>query len=177
MGNENVFLLHALLLGIFITFVYDLLRIFRRVVPHAAFFVSLEDIAFWIYCGAEVFLLMYHESDGSLRWFAVIGAMAGMFLYKKLISGLFVKYVSLALGKILEVLGKMLKILGKPFGFAGRKAGKAVHKAVGGAHRMLHRIKRAVKNRLTIFLKLFKIKLKHKKRERKNHGKEKDCLS
>ncbi|MDE6168338.1 MAG: spore cortex biosynthesis protein YabQ, partial [Acetatifactor sp.] len=48
MASENEFLLHALLMGIFITFVYDLLRIFRRVVPHKAFFVSLEDLAFWI---------------------------------------------------------------------------------------------------------------------------------
>lgn len=157
MGNENVFLLHALVMGIFITFTYDLLRIFRRVVPHASFFVSLEDIAFWIYCGAEVFLLMYHEGDGSLRWFAIMGAMAGMFLYKKLISGLLVKYVSLALAKALEVLGKILKFLGRPFGFAGRKAGKAVHKAGSRVRRLLHKIKRAIKNRLTIFLKLFKI--------------------
>lgn len=160
MGSENVFLLHAFLMGIFITFVYDLLRIFRRVIPHAAFFVSLEDFAFWIYCGAEVFLLMYHESDGSLRWFAVLGAMAGMFLYKKLISGLFVKYVSLALGWILKILGKILKFLCRPFGFVGRKAGKTVRKAGGKVHRLLHRIKCAVKNRLTIFRKLFKIGLK-----------------
>ena len=162
MGSENVFLLHALLMGIFITFVYDLLRVFRRVIPHAAFFVSLEDIAFWIYCGAEVFLLMYHEGDGSLRWFAVMGAMAGMFLYKKLISGLFVKYVSLALSKILEVLGKILKFLCKPFGFVGRKAGKTARKAGGKVHRLLHRIKCAIKNRLTNFLKLVKIGLKTK---------------
>ena len=75
-------MLHAFLMGVFITFVYDILRIFRRVIPHAGFFVSLEDIVFWIYCGTEVFLLMYHEGDGSLRWFAIVGALAGMLLYK-----------------------------------------------------------------------------------------------
>ncbi len=162
MGSENVFSLHALLLGIFITFVYDLLRIFRRVIPHASFFVSLEDIAFWIYCGAEVFLLMYHEGNGSLRWFAVMGAMVGMFLYKKLISRLFVKYVSLALGKILEVLGKILKFLGRPLGVACRKAKKTASKAGSKVHRLLHRIRCAIKNRLTNFLKLVKIGLKTK---------------
>ena len=153
-------MLHALLLGIFITFAYDILRIFRRVIPHAAFFVSLEDIAFWVYCGAEVFLLMYHEGNGSLRWFAVMGAMAGMFLYKKLISGLFVKYVSLALGKMLEVLGKILRFLCRPLCIVGRKAGNTARKAGGKVHRLLHRIKRAIKNRLTIFLKLLRMSLK-----------------
>ena len=67
MVDENVFLLHSLLMGIFITFVYDLLRIFRRVAPHGQFLVSLEDLAFWVYCGGEVFLLMYRESNGTLR--------------------------------------------------------------------------------------------------------------
>ena len=55
MASENEFLLYSLLTGIFITFVYDLLRIFRRVIPHKLIFVSLEDLAFWIYCAAEVF--------------------------------------------------------------------------------------------------------------------------
>ncbi len=160
MASESVFLLHALFMGIFITFVYDLLRIFRRVVPHAAFFVSLEDRVFWIYCGAEVFLLMYHEGNGSLRWFAVIGALAGMLLYKWLVSRLLVKYVSLTLNKVLQVLGKIIKFIGRPFCFAGRKAGKTAHRAGGKMHRLLHRIKSGIKNRLTIFLKLLKMNLK-----------------
>lgn len=147
-------------MGIFITFAYDLLRIFRRVIPHAAFFVSLEDFAFWIYCGAEVFLLMYHEGDGSLRWFAIMGALVGMLLYKKIISGVFVKYTSLVLSKVLKALGKIMKLLCRPFCFLGRKAGKTVHKAGGKLHRLLHKIKRAIKNRLTILQKLVKIGLK-----------------
>ena len=54
MANENIFLFYALIMGIFITFVYDILRIFRRVLPHNSFWVSVEDLCFWIYCSAEV---------------------------------------------------------------------------------------------------------------------------
>ena len=104
MVNENRFLLYALIMGIFITFLYDILRILRRVIPHGSILTALEDIAFWIYCAGEVFLLMYHESDGRLRWFAVLGAMVGMFSYKKLFSGPFVKYVSLLLQKLLMLI-------------------------------------------------------------------------
>lgn len=160
MASENILLLHALLLGIFITFVYDLLRIFRRVVPHNGFFVALEDLAFWVYCGAEGYLLMYHESDGNLRWFAVLGAMTGMFLYKKLLSGLLVKYVSLALNKVLGVLGKIAGFLLKPFRLAGRKAGRGVRRTGGKIRRFLHHLKCAIKNRLTNFLKLLKISVR-----------------
>ncbi len=114
MLNENEFLLHAFCMGIYITFVYDVLRILRRVFPHGGFFVSLEDICFWIYCAVKVFLLMYHESNGTLRWFAVFGAIAGMLLYMKLVSPFFVKYVSLILQKIVGVIGRIIRFLLRP---------------------------------------------------------------
>lgn len=155
MSNENIFLFYALLMGIFITFVYDILRIFRRVIPHGSFLVSLEDIVFWIYCATEVFLLMYHESNGTLRWFAVLGAMFGMFAYKKLISPLFVKYVSYVLQRLLELLGRGVGFVLKPVRVAGTKAagvaGKAAHRAGRG--------KRLLKKKLTFFLKVLKMNL------------------
>ena len=160
MASENQFLLHSLFLGVFITFVYDLLRIFRRVVPHGSFLVSMEDLAFWIYCGSEVFLLMYHESNGTLRWFAVIGALVGMVLYKKLVSSLFVKYVSLILNKILDIIEKILIFICRPLSFALGKAGKTCHKAGGRVRRRAGKIRRAIKLRLTFFLKALKINLK-----------------
>ena len=160
MVSENVFLLHSLVLGIFVTFVYDLLRIFRRVVPHASLVMSLEDFAFWVYCGAEVFLLMYRESNGTLRWFAVLGALAGMLCYKKAVSPLLVKYVSILLARALTLLGTILRWLSRPFRFAGKRAGSAVHKSGGRIRRRMKKIGRAVKFRLTFFLKVFKINLK-----------------
>lgn len=155
MANENSFLLYALLMGIFITFIYDIIRIFRRVVPHGSFLVALEDIAFWIYCAAEVFLLMYHESNGTLRWFAVLGAMMGMFSYKKLISTPFVKYISLLLQKLLMLIRKGFVVLLKPFRLVGGKAagaaGKAVKKGKRGGS--------ILKKKLTFFLKVLKMNL------------------
>lgn len=147
-------------MGIYITFVYDLLRIFRRVVRHGSFLLSLEDLAFWIYCGMEVFLLMYRESNGAMRWFSVLGAGAGIFAYKKLISPLLVKYVSLALNRILKLILKGLRLAGRPFAFFGRKFGKSCRGAAGGLRRRTGKWKRAVKNRLTVSLKVFKMNLK-----------------
>ncbi|MDE6700805.1 MAG: spore cortex biosynthesis protein YabQ [Acetatifactor sp.] len=121
MLNENEFMLHAFCMGIYITFVYDILRILRRVFPHGGFFVSLEDICFWIYCAVKVFLLMYHESNGTLRWFAVFGAIAGMVLYMKLASPFFVKYVSLLLQKIVGIIGKIIGFLLRPVRYLLRR--------------------------------------------------------
>ena len=110
--DENVFLLHSFLLGVGITFLYDILRILRRVFAHSTSMVSLEDLAFWIYCAGKVFLLMFHESNGNLRWFAVLGALAGMYLYHRTISPFFVKYVALGLNTLLHPIRKALRITG-----------------------------------------------------------------
>lgn len=107
--NENVFLLHAVLLGVEITFLYDILRILRRVFAHSGIMVSLEDIAFWIYCAGEVFLLMFRESNGNLRWFAVLGALTGMYLYHRAFSPLLVKYISGLLNSILSPIRRVLR--------------------------------------------------------------------
>ena len=158
MASENTFLLHALLMGIFITFVYDILRILRRVIPHKSIVVSLEDLGFWIYCAEKVFLMMYHESDGNLRWFAVIGALAGMFFYKKLVSPWFVKYVSLGLEKVRDVLLKAIKVICKPFRIAGARTGAAAGAVGNRAGRLLRGGMRGIKKRLTFFLKVIKCK-------------------
>ena len=110
MSNENLFLIHAAELGIYLAFVYDNIQIFRKVVPHTTVFVSLEDIIYWICLGKEVFLLMYHESNGMLRWFAVGGALFGIYVYKKLFGKFYVHYVSMWIRKILQKLRQIFKI-------------------------------------------------------------------
>ncbi len=156
MENENMFLLYALLMGIFITFVYDILRIFRRVIPHGNLLISLEDIGFWIYCGVKVFLLMYHESNGTLRWFAILGALVGMILYKKLVSGFFVKYVSLILQKVLKVIVKFGKFILKPIIRMLHKAKSASNKRKAKTSRRKNHINWLLKKKLTFLRKMLK---------------------
>ncbi len=161
MVSENEFLVHALLMGLFFSFVYDLLRIVRRVVKHNAFLVSVEDLGFWVYCGAEVFLLMYHESNGTLRWFAVMGALAGMLVYGKTISPLFVKYASLGLQKVLHLLAGCLRWLFAPLRLLARKTKKGAKKAGRNIRNSGRKTLRTIKNKLTYFLKMLKMSLKH----------------
>ncbi len=147
MAEESLFMLYALLMGIFITFVYDLLRILRRVIPHNIFWISLEDLAFWGFCAVEVFMLMYHVSNGTLRWFAVLGALLGMFIYSKTLSRFLVKYAALLCSKILEITGRILKFLFRPVTTA---AGVARRKAAHGNKRIFT----FVKNKLTAVKKV-----------------------
>ncbi|MFG6356771.1 MAG: spore cortex biosynthesis protein YabQ [Acetatifactor sp.] len=153
MSEENVFLLYAFFSGILITSVYDILRIWRRVLPHKGLLVSLEDLAFWIFCALYIFGLMHRESNGSLRWFAVIGALAGMLLYKKTVSGLLVRYISLILCRVRDILCTAM-------GFCLRPVGRAGHAASGAVGRLLKKCRIFCKNRLKNYKKLLKIKLK-----------------
>ena len=88
--QDNYFLLYSLLLGVAVTIFYDILRIFRRVIKHRDALVSIEDFFYWIVVAISVFYVMHTENNGTLRWFAILGAAIGMSIYKKLLSTAFV---------------------------------------------------------------------------------------
>lgn len=151
--SENIFLLYSLFMGIFITFVYDIFRIWRRICSHNLFFISLEDILFWAFCAVSVFYLMHTQSNGTLRWFAILGAMVGMLLYKKTISPFFVKWVSLLLNAILKLMRRVLAFLGRPFRFFAQKGKKAGNKAANKGRKAAGFLKK----KLTALLKMLKM--------------------
>ena len=151
--QENLFLLYSLIMGIYITFFYDLLRIIRRVIPHNSFFISMEDLGFWFYCAMKIFYLMHTQGNGTMRWFAILGAMTGMFIYRKTLSQYFVKWMSLLLRNVLIVIYK-------PFQFLGKKTGKIFRKAAFPLKRKLCAGKAHFKNKLTREWKLLKISIK-----------------
>lgn len=155
MSEDSIFLLHALLTGMFITFVYDGWIILRKVIPHKPFVESLEDFLFWVFCAVYVFMWLYRESNGTLRWFAVGGALTGMLLYKKLLSGLWIKGAVWLLSRMLELLKRVLGVLWKPIRFLGRKVARQHQRlAVRG-----RKIRGNLKIRLKSYTKALKIKL------------------
>lgn len=121
MSRDTIFLLQAMGAGVLIPFLYDWLRIFRKVVPHKQFVVSLEDFFFWVFCAISVFLWMYRVSNGSMRWFAVAGALFSMYLYKAWWSEFFVNILAKLLNRLLGILKKVLYRLTAPVRFFGRK--------------------------------------------------------
>lgn len=103
----------AVLLGVFLRFIYDLFRISRRVFRRNAVVVGLEDTIYWITAGICVFILMYDFNGGSMRIHAFLFVALGMLLYGVSLSAVIVKYISLLLLKIkfitLNLLKKLLK--------------------------------------------------------------------
>jgi len=60
---------------------YDVLRLLRRLFRHSRTLVDIEDILYWTACFFASFTLLYYGNHGVVRFFAVLGAAAGMWLY------------------------------------------------------------------------------------------------
>ncbi len=151
--KEVMFLLHSLLLGVIITFVYDWFLIFRRLIRHTILLISLEDIIFWIACAVSVFYMLYEENNGVLRWFAVAGAALGMMIYKKTVSRFFIKTAVKIFFWIGNLLARLLKIIFRPLHFVWKKTGKECQ-SVGKKGIKLGKY---LKKKLTEYVKLLKM--------------------
>ena len=161
--HEVHFLQYSFFLGIIITFVYDNIRVFRRVIRHNTFFISIEDLFFWIGVSLSIFLLQYRENEGVFRWFSVVGAFLGMLLYKKTLSRFYVRKMSILFRKILKLLYIFFSFIFSPIYF--------VEKKIGNIFKMLGRHARQSaskqKIRLTSYRKMIKMTLcKHIKKNR-----------
>lgn len=153
--EEGQFWLYSMLLGCALAFVYDCLRIFRRVFSHGIFWISAEDLAYWAFAAGCFFRLLYYESDGVLRWFAVLGAALGMLFYRRTVSPFWVKYMSALLRLVRRGTERALRVIAGPFAAAGRFA---AGQAAGGARRG-KRAMRIFKKRLTVWAKLARMVL------------------
>lgn len=86
----------SLLAGAWLMMCYDLLRVFRILVRHKNLWIGLEDFFYWIYAGVTTFLLLYRENDGRLRAYVIVGIFAGMVLYDRFFSRIYLKLLKKA---------------------------------------------------------------------------------
>lgn len=140
-GQEAVILGISVLVGAGLFLFYDILRIFRRIVPHGTIWISVEDFLYWLVCTGTVFVMLYQENDGMVRGFALGGVVLGMLLYYALLSRFVIKANVLVLKTVLGVLKKVLGFFFRPL------------------YRVLKRIWGFVKKRLKKFLRAVKIGL------------------
>ena len=127
--KETDVLLISLFTGMILLFVYDLLRIIRRLIPHKAGVIGAEDLLFWIGSAIALFAMLYRENSGYIRGFVIGGVLVGMFIYNLAFSSWVVKGSVFILEKILFLLSRPLmwtaRLLRKPVGFL-KKVSKKV---------------------------------------------------
>lgn len=107
--QELVFLLISFALGEGLVMLYDVFRIFRKVVPHGVIWISVEDVLYWIVAALLIFGMIFQENDGLIRGFAIGGILLGMLFFNHFVSPFIIRSISGILKKILEILKKGLK--------------------------------------------------------------------
>lgn len=117
--TESIYLearlfLAAFLLGILLIFVYDIIRIIRRIIIHNLFFIALEDFIFWCCAGLVCFALMFHMYQGRMRAFYFIGLFLGMVLYHFNLSPVIVEPVTKLIKKVKVLLKKAVWCITAP---------------------------------------------------------------
>ena len=148
MIDQGIFWLFCFVTGAVITFIYDQIRIVRRVLPHGSVLVAIEDLLFWLFAGIVIFSLLYRMNAG----FAVFGLATGMFLYKKIFRDFLVNFMSTVIRRILDIVVRILSI---PLNFVKRPVLKGLRAVKGRRNRL--------KKKLTANIKEGKITLcKHK---------------
>lgn len=157
-GMEVQFFLISILWGIILLVVYDVLRIFRRVVKHAWFFVAVEDVLFWIVSAFLIFRMMYQQNNGIIRGFSILGMTLGMIVYNQSLSDYMVKWISEFFLLIGKGIRKVTGILFKPIRFLlrrvkwiglflGKKITKNGKKSIRGLKKKTKPVKIALKNK------------------------------
>lgn len=101
-------------MGILLMALYDVLRIFRRVVRHNIIAISLEDMIFWIICMASAFELLRVMNHGIFRYSVALMAGAGMFLYHLFLGRYAVPFLAKILNKVKKILKKYILMLTEP---------------------------------------------------------------
>lgn len=86
-----------IILGIIISFIFDISRILRKKFKTNNFITYIEDILFWLISGFLIITAIFKFNDGELRAYLFVGILLGIVIYIML----FTKLVNNILLKIL----------------------------------------------------------------------------
>lgn len=99
----------SFLAGLFMTAVYDGIRIFRRILRHGILWISLEDCLYWFCFAVVEFILLYRQNNGMIRFYIFAGTVVGAVAYHFLVSRPMMRFLSKWILKIKKHLKKIWK--------------------------------------------------------------------
>lgn len=79
--QEGQFFISSFLAGVFLLFIYDVVRFPRILWKHGKLWKFVSDYIYWVVAGFFVFVLIYQVNEGAIRGFAIMGMLLGMLSY------------------------------------------------------------------------------------------------
>ena len=77
-----------IILGIIISFIFDIFRILRKKFKTSNFITYIEDILFWVISGFLIMISIFRFNNGELRFYLFIGLSIGILIYILLLTKL-----------------------------------------------------------------------------------------
>lgn len=108
--EQGTLFLIGILIGIIVWFLYDLIRLWRRLIHHGVVWIAIEDVVFFFVCSIAGFQILYPKSLGELRVFLILAIAVGSLVYHKLVSPHLIRGGTWLVKKIRNLFGKLKKI-------------------------------------------------------------------
>jgi spore cortex biosynthesis protein YabQ len=125
----------SILSGLFLGFVYDLVRVLRRIIKHPKWLINIQDFIFWLFGSLIIFLDIFKNNNGVLRGFLYIGVFLGLIIYffliSKLVLRIFMKvytFIANIIKFLFKIIIRPIKLLFSPINFVVRKIYKLLKK-------------------------------------------------
>ncbi len=78
----------AIVAGAIVRLAYRGIVVFRKIFRHKMWVINVEDLFFWIATAIYLFVQIYHTSNGSIRWYLILGIVVGA-----LVASFFIKKI------------------------------------------------------------------------------------
>ena len=113
-SGDTMFFVAAFVAGAAIAFLYDLIRISRRIVPTGTSAVGIEDILFFTAAAVILFYAAYVKNHGEIRWQGFLGCAVGTSAYWWVLRNRFVNLGTTIIKWLIKSSLWLLKVVGFP---------------------------------------------------------------
>ena len=119
--QAKIFLIF-IIVGILISFIFDMFRIVRKVYKFTDIMIYIQDVLFWILAGLILLFSIFKFNSGSIRLYLFFSVFIGAILYTCSISSIITNIGTGVLKVLNTILNYIIKILFIPI--------KVVHKII-----------------------------------------------
>lgn len=111
--QTQVFIIFVIV-GIIISFLFDIFRILRKVYKFSNMLIYMQDILFWLLTGIIILQAIFKFNSGDIRIFLFLGIFVGVFIYISLFSIYVIKIGSFILKLINRLIRKLINVFKVP---------------------------------------------------------------
>ncbi|WP_234117049.1 spore cortex biosynthesis protein YabQ [Clostridium hydrogenum] len=102
--NQFVFLIFNFIAGILAASLFDVYRVIRRFGNNNKILTVIQDILFLILSAIIIFTFLLYTNEAYLNGYVYIFMLIGVFFYMKLLSKIYIKFVSFIFNRLLKTL-------------------------------------------------------------------------